>query len=647
VSPQPISHGALVPLHVLLVEDSPADARLIEAILRPPSFVITKAERLSEALAVVSSKPVDVILLDLTLPDSQGLETLRNTLGKVQGTAVVVLTGNDDQQTALAAVAHGAQDYLVKGNASAETIVRSVRYAYERSRAEEELRRSEERFRALVENGADGIALLDREGNVQYSSPAITRILGYTIDEFVGRNVFPLFHPEDVMQARKRFAEVVANQYQLVSQTDLRYRHKDGTWRYLEVLRANRLDDPAVRAIVVNFRDVTGRRLALEAADRLRRRYELILNSIAEGVYGLDTEGNITFENATSAAMLGWESAELTGKPAHQTIHHSRADGSPHDRKDCPIHATLADGLVRQISDDVFWREDGTSFHVEYVAAPKVDRHGRMKGVVVAFRDITKRKEMERQIDQALRVSSLGSVAASVAHEFNNVLMGIQPFAEILQRKIGEDPVLQKPLRHILDGVKRGRLVSHQILRFASPAAPRLATVDLGEWTRRFSEEARLALRDRELDLGPSESLIVNADPEQLSQVMLNLVTNARDASLAGAAVTISAVRAEAVPFLRERLSNPERLATVFIRDRGTGIPQDVLDRIFEPLFTTKKNGGTGLGLAVVQQIVSEHGGKVLIESEAGSGSTFYIVLPLKPEFAYPEGGGETFTTSV
>ena len=618
----------------------------MRAILCAPSFEALSVTRLSEALAMLQSAPIDVILLDLTLPDSRGSETLHAVLEQTRHTAIVVMTGNDDEQNALAALAQGAQDYLVKGRANAEVIVRSVRYAFERSRAEEELRTSEERFRALVENGSDGIALLDRDGKILYSTPAVTQILGYDVDNFVGRNIFTFIHPDDATQARQRLAAVIANRTPAAA--DVRYRHRDGTWRCLEVLRVNRLADPDVRAIVVNFRDVTERRLALETADQFRQRYELILSSITDGVHGLDPEGNITFENAAAAAMLGWDQLELTGKPAHETMHHSRADGSPHDKKDCAIHATLRDGVVRQVSDDVFWRKDGTFFRVEYVAAAKIDSHGRMQGVVVAFRDVTKQVEMQRQVDQAVRVSSLGRVAASVAHEFNNILMGIQPFAEILLRMIGEDAVLQKPLRHILEGVKRGRLVSHQILRFASPATPRLTTLDLGEWTRAFSEEARLALRDRTLDMGPAESLMVDADSEQLSQVMLNLITNARDASPPGAAVTISVVRAGTVPFLRQRLAEPERFAAVLVRDRGAGIPPAVLDHIFEPLFTTKKSGGTGLGLAVVQQIVSEHEGTVLVESEAGAGSTFYVTLPLeRSAFAPPQGGGESITTSV
>jgi PAS domain S-box-containing protein len=524
-------------LHILLVEDTPTDSQLIQTILRPPSFQVTAVERLSDALAVLRSTRVDVIVLDLMLPDSRGPETLHTVLEQAAGTAVVVITGNDDEQAALDAVAQGAQDYLIKGEANAETIVRSVRYAFERSRAEAQLRASEERFLALAE--------------------------------------------------------------------------------------------------------------ALEAADQLRLRYELILNSIADGVHGLNPTGNITFQNSAAAAMLGWEGSDLIGEPEHETLHHSLGDGTPHDKEACPIVATLADGVVRQVSDDVFWRKDGTSFPVDYVAAPKRDSEGRMRGVVVAFRDITKQKEMQLQVDQVLRVSSLGRVAATVAHEFNNVLMGIQPFAELLWRRFGDDAVLQKPLKHILDGVKRGRLVSHQILRFASPAEPRLAPLDLGEWTRHFSDEARLAVRDRKLEVGPAESLIVQADAEQLSQVMLNLVTNARDACAAGATISIGAAAADTLPFLRRRLAEPHRFAAVFVRDRGQGIPPEVLDHIFEPLFTTKKSGGTGLGLAVAQQIISEHGGKILVESEPGSGSTFYIALPLEQTFESPEAGGEGVTTSA
>jgi PAS domain S-box-containing protein len=643
MSAQPISASALTPLHVLLVEDTPTDARLIQATLRPPSFEVTHVERLSDAMAVLRSARVDVVLLDLMLPDSNGAETLDSVRVEAAGTAIVVITGNE--RAALDAASRGAQDYLIKGGANAETIVRSVRYAFERSRADARLRASEERFRALIENGSDGVALVDREGIILYSSPAVTRILGYSPEEIGGTDFMTLIHPDDAAEASERFEAILANRFGLTFQRDLRYRHRDGTWRYLEVLSVNRLDDPAVRAIVANYRDVTERRDALEVTDQLRRRYEAILNSIADGVHGLDSNGNIAFENSAAAAMLGWEGPDLIGRPAHETIHHSRTDGTPHHESECPILATLTDGIVRRVSDDVFWRSDGTPFHVDYVVAPELDSEGRKRGVVVAFRDITKQQEMQRQVDQALRISSLGRVAASVAHEFNNVLLVIQPFAEILGAQAGHDALLRKPVKHILDAVKRGRAVSNQILRFASPAEPHLKLIDLCQWTRDFSEEAHLVLRDRKLEVKTQQSLMIQADTEQLSQVMINLVRNARDASGAGSVITVGAAAAATISFLREELAEPHRYAAVFVRDAGEGIPPETLSRIFEPLFTTKRNGGTGLGLAVVHQIVSEHGGRILVESEPGLGSTFYIVLPFEEEpFQLPEAGGEIAT---
>ena len=121
---------------------------------------------------------------------------------------------------------------------------------------------------------------------------------------------------------------------------------------------------------------------------------------------------------------------------------------------------------------------------------------------------------------------------------------------------------------------------------------------------------------------------MVRADAEQLSQVMLNLIGNARDASPPGSVISLGAVRADSAPFLRERVPDAHRFVAMFVRDHGSGIAAEVLEHIFEPMFTTKRAGGTGLGLAVVQQIISEHGGEVIVESLAGAGSTFYVVLP-------------------
>ena len=138
-----------------------------------------------------------VILLDLGLPDSNGTRTLERTLDATRSIPVVVLTGCADEDVAVDAVAAGAQDYLMKGMTDGRTLFRALRYACERRRAEERIRVSEERYRALVENSADGIALLDGSGTIVYASPAVTRILGWLVEEFEGQNVFRFVHEDD------------------------------------------------------------------------------------------------------------------------------------------------------------------------------------------------------------------------------------------------------------------------------------------------------------------------------------------------------------------------------------------------------------------------------------------------------------------
>lgn len=614
----------------LLVEDNPADAQLIERLLRASSVHVSVAPSVAHAIELLRRDSFDVIFLDLNLPDSTGLTTLGAMLEAARRTAIVVFTGHDDEETAHRALSQGAQDYLIKGKTDAAMLMRSARYAFERKRADALLSASEERFRALVENSSDGVALLDAEGTILYSSPAVHRILGLDPEEFVGRRIFSLIHPEDLEAVRESFQFVLSNSGRSAPPTDVRYRHRDGTWRYIEVIRVNRLDDPAVGAIVANYRDVTERRLALESVDQMRRQYELLLDSIAEGVHGIDLSGAITFENPAAAAMLGWDASGLHGLSAHATIHHTHDDGTPHDLADCAIHATLTDGIVRHILDDLFWRKDGTSFRVAYVAAPIRDSDRRITGVVIVFRDVTREREMQQQIEQAIRVSSLGRHVASVAHEFNNVLMSILPFAEILMRKVGNDAALQRPLKHIMDATRRGKQVSHQILRFVNPAIPTMLPFDAAAWLNDFAEEAGAMVRERLVEIVRSEALPVCADAPQLAQVMTNLLTNARDATSAGAVLTLGAARADTLPFVARQIENAARYAALFVRDRGAGIPDHVLERIFEPLFTTKKSGGTGLGLAVACQIVNEHGGRILIETAPGAGSTFYITLPLE-----------------
>lgn len=744
-----------VPIRILLIEDSTVDACALEGTLRRFAFTVEHVSSLSAAATILRSSAFDLILSDLGLPDSSGLETLDALLDDAGAIPIVVITGRDDEATALRAVAAGAQDYLFKGSTDPNALVRAVRYAVERGkateglirsearmrtilegaldavigvridgritrwnrtaeeifgwsraevlgrpvhevivpdrdrpqheqelawfretgsfpmlgrrvewlalrrdgsefpaevritaeadeegatftvfladiterrRAEEERRAADAKFRALVEYASDGILTMDEERRCLYASPAISRMFGYSSAEMVGCDLFELIHPDDMEYVRQRFVSPHA-QSPVPVVAEFRVRHRDGSWRYVEVLRANHLADPHVRAIVANVRDVTARRQAQQALDQLRRQSELILNSISDGVHGIDLEGNFIFENPAAAEMLGWLPTKLIGRPAHATIHHCRADGTALPEHECPMHWTLADGVVRGCPDDVFWRKDGTPVRVEYAAAPMRDEQGRIAGMVVTFRDITRQRQMEQQVEQASRVASLGRVSASVAHEFNNLLMGMAPFAQVLEHRSRGDESLTKLARHILNVVRRGQRLTDEILQFTRPPELHLQTLELSSWLPALCEEARGLVGPRRLVTELAEDLTIRADGDRLSQVLLNLVKNACDATPTNGTVTLGAARADTVPFLRPQLPTGERLVTLFVRDDGSGIPPELVERIFEPLFTTRK-AGHGIGLALASQIVAQHSGQILIDTAAGAGSTFHLVLP-------------------
>jgi PAS domain S-box-containing protein len=245
-------------IRVLLVEDNPGDARLFTELVRDAGAVqwkLVHLDRLSSALNRLRREPFDVMLLDLSLPDADGLETLIRAHAEAPKIPIVVLTGHDDEALAVRAVRAGAQDSLVKGRLDGELLVRSIRYASERGRTIEALERREEHYRSLIENSMDLISILNLDGTIRYVSPSHERMLGYPLDELVGRNVLSLLHPED--KARVQNALVNGNNGRPV---ECRVRHHDGSWRELESFSRDLSHVAGVNGMVVNARDITERK---------------------------------------------------------------------------------------------------------------------------------------------------------------------------------------------------------------------------------------------------------------------------------------------------------------------------------------------------------------------------------------------------
>ena len=269
----------------------------------------------------------------------------------------------------------------------------------ERKRAEGLLRESEERYRDLVENSRDFICTHDLNGLVLSANRAASDVLGYDLKDYCGKkNLREFLVPE----VRDRFDEYLTRiRRDGVASGLMLVQTSSGDRRILEyhnTLRTEGVAAPVVRSMA---RDVTEQRRAEKTMSDLRRELELTMSAMEEGIHRVNMQGNIAFENPAAARMLGWEVAELLGKPAHLTMHHTRPDGTTYPKEECPIYATSRDGISRHAADEVFWRQDGTSFPVEYMTAPMRNDRNEIVATVVTFRDITERTRADEKLQNS------------------------------------------------------------------------------------------------------------------------------------------------------------------------------------------------------------------------------------------------------
>jgi diguanylate cyclase (GGDEF)-like protein/PAS domain S-box-containing protein len=276
----------------------------------------------------------------------------------------------------------------------------------EQKRNRESLLQHEERTRLIVESALDAVVVMDATGCIidWNSQAAIT--FGWAREDVIGNSLAETMVPPRYREAHKQGLRVfletgvgpIVNR-----RIELSAMHRDGHEFPIE-LTISPIRHGGGWIFSSFIRDLTERKQAEQALVQLRRRSELILESVGEGIHGIDTDGRIIFENSAAAKLLGYTVEELCGKLAHDTMHHSRKDGTPFPVEHCAIHSAKHDGVTRTVGDEVFWRKDGSSFPVEYTTAPIRNERNEITGAVVAFRDITDRKESENKIGRLNRV---------------------------------------------------------------------------------------------------------------------------------------------------------------------------------------------------------------------------------------------------
>ena len=284
-----------VPLRVLILEDRPEDAELVWHELRRAGFEPDWQRVDTEAGYLASLDPaLDLILADYAKPQFDALRALRLLQTRGLEIPFIIVSGTIGEEVAVSAMQEGATDYLLKDRLA--RLGSAVKRALEQKRLRDEKRQadaallaSEKRFRALIEHSSDAVSVLDASGTIRYASPATTRILGYAADELVGRSAFELIHPDDPSEDADRFSQLLQHPALSVS-SQVRVRHEDGSWRWVEAASANLLAEPAVQGIVVNYRDITERR---QDEEKLRLTDE-ILQRIGTLVLVADAQAQIT-----------------------------------------------------------------------------------------------------------------------------------------------------------------------------------------------------------------------------------------------------------------------------------------------------------------------------------------------------------------
>ena len=466
----------------------------------------------------------------------------------------------------------------------------------------------ERRFQNTFEQVAVGIAHVSLEGRWILVNRRFAQIVGHEYDRLLQQTFRDITHPEDRPADELYIGRMVAGEVPTFSM-EKRCIGGEGQiiWVHLTVsLARDRNGAPEYFIIVAT--DITQQKIAENALRASEERMRHLVEYAGELLVVIDENGDIQYTSPAVTRLLGYEIASLIGQSVFAFIH---PDDLPEQvgrfkrMAATPGLREIATMRVRSANEG--WRIYGATV-VNMLHDPSVG------GIVINAQDRTEPIRLTEELAELRRVESLGRVAASVAHEFNNVLAAADTFATVLERKLKGDEI--EFVRGVRDAVRRGKQIVTQILRYGHPATVVRQQFDVATWLADVHRELEPLLPHNPLIVDVADGVTtITGDRQQLTQVMVNLVLNARDASPAGAPVTIAALREDG------------GAARLEVRDCGPGIPPREIDRLFEPLYTTKRNG-TGLGLAVVQQIIVRHGGTVSVSSEAGKGSTFAAVLP-------------------
>ncbi|MCD6152672.1 MAG: PAS domain S-box protein [Syntrophobacterales bacterium] len=500
----------------------------------------------------------------------------------------------------------------------------------ELKQVEEVLRKSEEKYRSLVEDISEVIYSLDENAVITYVNPNVESIGGYSPSEIVGRRFTDFVYMGDIPDRMKAFQNAISGDNKA---TEYRMLTKSGEIRWIRTNARPIIENGRVVGIRGVLIDITDRKQAEEALHKSEEKYRNILESIEEGYAELDLAGNFTFINPVVSKLFGYSRDELSGMNNREYTTPETARGMYEVFS--KIYRT--GNPVKVVNYEII-AKDGSKKIIEMSASLMRDSEGKPTGFRCLGRDYTERKKkeeemqkLEAKLHQSQKMESIGTLAGGIAHDFNNLLMGIQGNASLALLNMEPTNPYYKNLKIIEQLVQSGAELTRQLLGFARGGKYEIRPTDLNELVRENSSMFGRTKKEINIHTKYEKDIwTVEVDRGQINQVLLNLYVNAWQAMPGGGELYI---KTENVTLDRNYVKpynvEPGNYVKISVTDTGVGMDAETEKRIFDPFFTTREmSRGTGLGLASAYGITKNHGGIINVYSEKGRGTTFNIYLP-------------------